>query len=607
MKNTKIKANLLKPRWSKIFSDIWDDKTRTTLVVASIAVGVFALGMVVSAYSILSTDVSLSYASVNPPNIEIWTDPFEDEFVRSLGKIEGVEDVVAHRVIDVRASIGDETPQKLQLFGVSDIDEEINILRPIEGTQYANDGEIIISQDNMHISGYHPGDIIKVIFPDEMIQELKVVGLVTDQSTSKPSSDPLIYAYVTMGTLHSFGLDYSYNHLYITVTGDGTDSDFILEVSDAVEEKIERSNHSVIRKDDGMLSNEHPMYDNILAIIGLLGMLGILLAVLSSSLIFNTLNATMTQQLRQIGIMKLIGGRSKQILGMYLNLIIFYSVIALIVAVPLGAAAGYGLSLIIASILGAILQGFRFVPAAIITQIVIAFAIPLAAGFFPVNNGAKTSVVRAISDYRPGSTIKKQSLLSFNAKWMSKFSRPILLSFRNTFRKKGRLLLTIFTLTVAGAVFIGVFNVRVSMNNLMDQLMAHFLGDITVTFQQPYRVSEVSQTLLEVSGIEAVEGWGAATGEIVDENDDAVCDLVVSAPPQDTQLLSPEFVAGRWMLPNEEKKLVVADTIYNFYPDIKPGDTLMVKLKGRRTEEWEIVGIFRFVDMFGDPMGYANF
>ena len=601
------KADKLKPRLSKIFSDLWDDKVRTTLVVASISVGVFALGMVISAYAILDTDVSHSYASINPPNIEIWTDPFDDNLVHSLEKTEGVEDVVAHRLMIVRASIGDEAPQSLQLLGMSEFNSDVNLLRPIEGTQYAKEGEVVLSEDRMHSSGYHPGDIIKVEFPDKKIRELKVVGLVTDQITSQPTPGQLVYAYVSMKTLDSFGIDYSYNHFYITVTGDGTDVDFITEVADAVEEQVERSGRYVRKINEGMLSNEHPMNDNILAIIGLLGILGVLLAVLSSSLIINTLNALMAQQLRQIGIMKLIGGRSKQILGMYLKLIVFYSVIALIFAVPLGAAAGYGLSLVISTILGAVLQGFRFVPAAIITQVVIAFAIPLVSGYLPVNSGAKTSVVRAISDLTPGATPKKKSFLSANAKWMRNFSRPVLLSIRNTFRKKGRLLLTIFTLTMAGAVFIGVFNVRASMDSLMDNLLAHFLSDVTVNFTHPYRVNEVEQALLEIPGVEALEAWGGAAGEIVDENGEVVSDLGLSAPPYDTQLLSPEFLAGRWLLPGEEKKLVVADTIYNFYPDIEPGDTLRLELNGGRAEEWEVVGIFRFVDMLGDPIGYANF
>ncbi len=145
---------------------------------------------------------------------------------------------------------------------------------------------------------------------------------------------------------------------------------------------------------------------------------------------------------------------------MYLTLIIAYGLIALVLAVPLGAIAGYGLALFIANLMGAVLQGFRVIPAAIAAQALVAILIPLGAGFFPVNNGAKTSVQRAISNYRPGGTQTKGGLLNANAKWLSWISRPILLSIRNTFRKQGRLLLTIFTLTVAGAVFIGVFNVR---------------------------------------------------------------------------------------------------------------------------------------------------
>jgi putative ABC transport system permease protein len=257
--------------------------------------------------------------------------------------------------------------------------------------------------------------------------------------------------------------------------------------------------------------------------------------------------------------------------------------------------------------MGAVLQGFRLIPAAVIAQVLIAILIPLAAGFFPVNSGAKTSVQQAISNYRPVGRTAKRSIFKLNPKWIGWISRPILLSFRNTFRKRGRLLLTIFTLTVAGAVFIAVFNVRDSMSNVMDQLMQHFMGDVTVNFGSPYRVSKIERNLLAIPGVQGVEGWGGAAGEIWDKNGDVVTNLTISAPPQDTQLLHPEFVASRWLLPNEEKAIVVSDTIYSFYPNLKPGDSLTIKIPGRREEAWKVVGIFRFVDMLGDPMAYANF
>jgi len=167
--------------------------------------------------------------------------------------------------------------------------------------------------------------------------------------------------------------------------------------------------------------------------------------------------------------------------------------------------------------------------------------------------------------------------------------------------------LTIFTLTVAGAVFIAVFNVRDSLDSVIVQLLQHFVGDVTVDFRRPYRVSEIEQTLLEIPGVKGVEGWTAAAGEVWDENDALVTNLSIVAPPQATQLLDLKLAAGRWLLPNEERAIVVSDTIYNFYPGLKLGDSLRIKLPGRRVEQWQVVGIFPFLALFGDPIAYANF
>ena len=362
--------------------------------------------------------------------------------------------------------------------------------------------------------------------------------------------------------MRSLGLGNYFNRLFITVDGDGSNEEFIAEVAADVEDKMESHQRVVYGKSEN-LSNEHPMTDILLAMMGVLGALGILITILSASLIINTLNALLTQQLRQIGVMKLIGARSIQILGMYLSLIVIYGVIALVVAVPLGTLAGNELARYVTDLMGAGLQGFRIIPIAIIVQVVIAFLIPLGAGFFPVNRGAKTNVRRAISNYRPGFQSASRSILNRSGRWVAWISRPILLSFRNTFRKKGRLVLTIFTLTIGGAVFIAVFNVRASMDNVMDQLMQHFLGDVTVNFSQPYRMSKVERDLMVVPGVVGVEGWGGASGEIQDENGDQVANLRIIAPPDDTQLLDPEIVAGRWLEPGEKKAMVVSDTIYD--------------------------------------------
>jgi len=602
-----IKPNKLKPRWSKVFSDLWGDKTRTTLVVVSIVAGVFAIGMIISAFVIMQEEINANYAAANPPNIEIWTDPFYDDFVRLIEKIHGVSEAEGRRVITARVRRGAENWQTISLVGIQEFESStINRLRVLEGTMFPGRTEVIFSEDLVNSTGFQVGDEIEIELPDGSSHPLTVVGLVTDQTTAEPNPESSSNAFVSVNTLKIMGLGHYFNQLLVNVDGDGGNEGFIAMVAADIEDRIEKNGREVYQTEEKR-SDEHPMADSILAMMGVLGALGVLVTFLSASLIINTLNALMTQQLRQIGVMKLVGGRSFQILGMYLTLIISYSVIALIIAMPLGSLAGYGLAKFMANMMGAVVQDFRIVPVAVVVQVLIAFLIPLGAGFLPVNKGARTNVRRAISDYRPNSSSSKPSIFSRGVRWLRWISRPILLSFRNTFRKKGRLVLTVFTLTVGGAVFIGVFNVRSSMNSIMDQLMSLFLGDVTVNFSQPYKLSKVERDLMVIPGITGVEGWGGTASDILDLNDETVTGLSIIAPPQDTQLLTLDYVAGRWLNPGEEKAIVVSDSIYNYYPDLVPGDSLIVEVDGNRGEAWEVVGVFRYVDMFGDPMAYAEF
>jgi putative ABC transport system permease protein len=604
--NSEIKPNTLKPRWSKVFSDLWDDKTRSSLVIASIAVGVFAVGMIVTAFVILREDINSNYAAANPVNIEIWMAPFQEDLVRVIEKVPGVENVEGRQIVSVRARRGNENWQGLALVGIKYFDQlRINQLRTIEGTQFPGKNEIAVSKDVLNDTGFLVGDEVEIELPDGSTRYLNVAGLVYDQTTAEYDANITVNAFAVQDTLRSLGLGSYFNRLLITVEGEGSNAEFISKVAAEVEDKVESHQRRVYQINEN-LSDVHPMADILLAMMGVLGALGILITVLSASLIINTLNALLTQQLRQIGVMKLVGARSVQILGMYLVLIIVYEVIALVIAIPLGTIAGNELARYVSDLMGAGLERFRIIPIAIIVQVVIAFLIPLGAGYFPVNRGAKTSVLQAISNYRPNLQPASRSFLNRSGRWVSWISRPILLSLRNTFRKKSRLILTIFTLTIGGAVFIAVFNVRASMDNVMDQLMQHFLADITVNFSQPYSVSKVERDLLVMPGIAGVEGWVGTGGDILDDDGDLVSNFIVIAPPADTQLVDPDIVAGRWLLPDEKKALVISDTIYNLYPNIRPGDSLNVEISGNPEEAWEVVGIYRFVKMLGDPMAYAN-
>ena len=601
----KTRKSLFGPRWRKVLADLWADRTRTLLVVASIAVGVFAIGAIVTTYVIYGEDVSVSYASAQPANIEVITDPFDDALVRSVMDMPGVALAEGRHMLSVRVSQDGLTWKPLDVVAAEDFAaSEINLITPIEGTAHPDDRELVVREDMMNSTGLHPGDTVQVWLSDGTVRTIPVVGVVGDQYAAGDFTAPG-RGYVTLATADWLGGRLDYNRLYVQVEA-GDDEAAIASIAEQVEDKLERTGRSVYRTNTNK-TTEHPMASIALAMLGVLALLGALVTVLSSSLIFNTLNALLNQHRRQIGVMKLVGARSLQISVMYFALIIAYGLIALVIAVPTGMIAGYGLAEFAANMMSVDLQGFRIVPAATTLQVIVALAVPTAAGYIPVSRGARTTVRRAISQDGAGEQGAGIGFLDQLGVWFKWLSRPILLSIRNTFRRKGRLALTLFTLIIAGSIFIAVFNVRSSLFGFMDLLGQHFMADVAVTFKQPYRVSQVERAAYQIPGVVHVEGWGLAMAEILDEEDELVSNLILQAPPAGSTLLEADMLAGRWLLPKDGKALVVSDSIWNDYPDLQPGDTIRVKIPGNRAEAWPVLGVFRFTDMVGDSLGYANY
>jgi putative ABC transport system permease protein len=183
--------------------------------------------------------------------------------------------------------------------------------------------------------------------------------------------------------------------------------------------------------------------------------------------------------------------------------------------------------------------------------------------------------------------------------------RPFLISMRNTFRRTGRLLLTLFTLTMGGAIFIAVFNVRVTLHDYIEDIGKYFLADVNLDFDKPYRLREIEQMAMQVEGVTSIEGWLFMVSEYLDDEGDVIDNMTIMAPPGDSQLVSPILVSGRWIQADDEKKLAVSEAILAEFPDLQPGDYVSMKVGGKN-EIWEVVGIFKFIGMEG-VFGYAPY
>src|SRR5512143_2551680 len=124
------RSSPLRPRWTKVWSDLWNDSRRTGLVVAFIAVGVFAVGLIITAYTVLAQDFNRGFEATNPPNIEIRTAPFISDLVDVVGHVPGVRQAEGRLTLTIRARRGTEGWKDLELVGVPD-STHVNLLTPL--------------------------------------------------------------------------------------------------------------------------------------------------------------------------------------------------------------------------------------------------------------------------------------------------------------------------------------------------------------------------------------------------------------------------------------------------------------------------------------------
>jgi putative ABC transport system permease protein len=616
-----------RPRWQKILTDLWGNRTRSLLVVASIAVGLFAIGIIANLYAVIAVDMRASYQSVNPANIYVQTtDLFNEDLLSTLREIPGVRQVNGVRIAGLRVVNKDGEWESIDLKSEPKLGEmQINQLHLMQGTWPPKDGEIVVDQYKYKDLGVPLGGMVKIERSSGKIRELRLVGVVQDLTVGAYSGGggffhSPVQGYVTSGTLNDLDLPMPelLSGAFITVDGTGDNISQIRSVAAVVTDRLEKNGINVASSTP-RLSTEHPNGYLVDAIVGVLFVLGFLVVFLSGFLITNTLQALLAQQVQQIGIMKTVGARRIQIAGVYVVLIVAFGALAFAIAMPLANRLSYVILNLLAGQLNFVLQGERIIPGVIILQAALALIMPQVAAWLPIWQGTRISVQEALSGVKAGQGTKKSEDSHHSAgdhqtgdhrpSWAARqrwLSRPLLISLRNTFRRKGRLALTLLTLTLGGAVFIATFNVQVSMTHYMDQISQYFLSDVNISLDRPYR-TEVIQTLLkDVPGVKRIEGWAVARSELILADGSSGERVSLLAPPADTQLVRPVVLQGRWIEPGDENAIAVSELFLSRFPGLKVGDALKLQVNGKETK-WVVVGIFQFAGKNGGYSAYVSY
>ena len=602
-------------RTRKIVNDLLSNKTRTLLVVLTIALGVLAVGTISRTWVILSRELSATYLAANPASALLVTSkPFDEEMVQVIQKMPEVRVAEGRYNMRVRVLGGSGEWQALNLMVLPDDDDlRINKIQLEEGTWPPPKRTMLLERSShplinlkpLALGGRYipPSDFIGTSLVIEMAngkqREIQLAGLVHDITVTPTTFSNLANGYITQETLERLNGVRGYNQLYFTVAEKADHEAHIQQVMEQVREKMEAAGLIITSKripEPG----EHPLNNIIEALLFILAALGVLGLLLSALLVINTISSLLTQQVQEIGIMKAIGASRGSIMLMYLGMIFIFGALALLISLPVSQFAAYNLTQFLASLLNFDISNFDSSASVIALDFFAGLLVPLGVALIPIINGIQVTVREAISKVQ-GSNFGHSALDQLLNR-VRILSVTLLYALRNTFRRKTRLALTLMTLALANAIFMAVLSVQGSLLITTNNVSDYWKEDVKVNLNQSYRITKMERAALSVPGTVDVEGRLVGEGvRIQPDGRESIHAFSALGLPATTPFLKPTILEGRWLHPEDQNAIVinvsfteeigeVGDEEEDEEALISLGEEIRLKISGQETT-WQVVGI----------------
>jgi putative ABC transport system permease protein len=585
--------------WSKAIHDFWHERARTVLVVLAIALGVSAFAAVLASYAILTRELDQGYLATNPASAVIRVDAADDETVKAILQNPEVSDAEPRRTISAQIKAGPVEWRNLILFVVKDYgDIRVSKLVPEKGAWPPAAGEILIERDAFQVAKAGIGDTVIVKTANGVERPLVISGSVHDVGQAQARMENIVYGYINLATLNQLGEAPYLNQLNILVAQNRFDEDHIKRVVADVERLITSRGREVQRVEIPA-PGKHPHSDLMGVLLLAMSSFGIFVLVLSGILVINLLTAMMASQVRQIGVMKAIGGTRRQIAQIYFAQALFLGIVAVVVSAPLGILGSRALCRYMAVFLNFDINSFAVPLWVYLLVALIGLAAPPVAAAYPVWSGTRAPVRVALSDFGLSQTTFGASAFD---RWLTRVGGTfslVVLAIRNSFRRRARLVLTLLTLAAGGLFFLSALNVRASLVNTLDHLFGARKFDLTVSLANPYAWEKVEKAIDNTPGISRAEGWFTTDASLAAASQSNRFNVV--ALPPDTQLLDFDIIEGRKLAPSDTDAIVINNALAGREPAIRVGEIVVLRI-GTEETNCRVVGIAR--EAFSPPVAY---
>lgn len=326
-----------------------------------------------------------------------------------------------------------------------------------------------------------------------------------------------------------------------------------------------------------------------------MGSLALLALIVSGFLVFNVLTAIVAEQRQQIGVMKTLGATRPDSFAIYSGMALVYGIIGVIPGVLLGIPSGYFAAQGFAASANSLIDSFGYSTRAIVIGVLVGLAVPVLASLLPVLNGTRIRIIEAITDLGIASRYGYGPL----ARVVKALPVPVTMrqGISNVIRKKGRMALTVITLTLAAGAFMGVYAVFASVDQVINDFFNTYGFNFSIDPSDTQQVAAAQEAVL--AAMPELESVGPFVNmEISIDGYDKEYDPASGPPALFASGYDPasgafdiKLVEGH-PLGDDENEVIITRSIAESI-EVGPGDSITVRAAGH-SGQYQIAGISSF-------------
>jgi len=525
----------------------------------------------------------------------------DDALVKTVSEREGIAEAEVTSWVGARAEVSPYEWMPVLLFVIPDFETSlVSTVAPEAGAYPPLNQTLLVEREVLPMLDKSIGDTIKIQAPNGTKQEIKISGTVHDPALAPAWQEQTVYGYITPDTLAMFGESETLHILKVVVS----DQPYDLAAIEATVGEL-----AIWLKARGYEVHEiripppgrHPHQSQMTSVMTLFLVFSFMALVLSAILTATMINGLLAQQIRQIGIMKAIGARTRQITGLYLVLVVALGAAASLIGVPLGTAAARGFTSVIAQLLNLEIYSEAIPAWVYLVLFATGILVPLLVALDPIIKTTRITVRETLNDY---GISRDASASKLRVGWLSRirlFDNTLILALRNTFRRRGRLILTLSLLSTAGAMFMTGINVRSGWEASLDQSASDRNYDLEIRFNTPVPAEQVNLVLANVSGVEKSESWNLMPVALNRPNgleivrtypDGGHGSFSLRSFPLGSDLIATPLLEGRLLQAGDTHAAVLNQNGRAFFPEANIGDEIELLIEGE-VKTFRLVGVIQ--------------